>query len=332
MLNKLLIKNFDYQKSIETLLDIVNEKMDQKKKQVKTLNDILKTIPQDLKEINQKEKCSAYLALEVLHVSKQRKVYSNNIIRFDNIQLVPENLKFIDVENKPRFRQQCKKLTKTKNKTPTKRKDIRDLIINEIVDILPKQQLIQWDLIQEPANRILNYYTSDQEIIQVLEIYKAWLKQQSQIDKTFTQSEDEELIKLVSQCGNNQWAYIAKLIPTKTSTQLRERWFKNLDQSIKRKRWTLKEDLKLVILVDYFGVGQWNNLQKYFENRTEIQIRERWCNVLDPDLEIKDWSKEDDQKLLELQLIHGNAWSIISLELQRTDNECRRRFQQFQKQ
>jgi hypothetical protein len=68
---------------------------------------------------------------------------------------------------------------------------------------------------------------------------------------------------------------------------LRERWFKILNKDIRKARWVLKEDLKLMILVDYFSEGQWNKLGTYFTNRTEVQIRERWCNVLNPTLVVK---------------------------------------------
>lgn len=57
-----------------------------------------------------------------------------------------------------------------------------------------------------------------------------------------------------------------------------------------------------------------------------MQIRERWCNVLDPHLEVKPWTKEEEEQLKQLQDKHGNAWSVIGLKLRRTDNECRRRF------
>ena len=39
-------------------------------------------------------------------------------------------------------------------------------------------------------------------------------------------------------------------------------------------------------------------------NRTEVQLRERWCNVLMPSLERKEWDSDEDQKLFELHDEH----------------------------
>jgi hypothetical protein len=43
-------------------------------------------------------------------------------------------------------------------------------------------------------------------------------------------------------------------------------------------------------------------------------------------LEIRPWTTEEDLELINLYKKYGNAWSVVSLKLKRTDNECRRRF------
>jgi hypothetical protein len=41
---------------------------------------------------------------------------------------------------------------------------------------------------------------------------------------------------------------------------------------------------------------------------------------------VRPWTTEEDEELLKLHETYGNAWSVVSLKLKRTDNECRRRF------
>ncbi|CAD8170804.1 unnamed protein product [Paramecium pentaurelia] len=348
--SKLLQKNKEYQKSLLQYKQYLERKIAKKQQQIQQLDQILQTIPKQEEEINFKEKCSAYLTLEILHDSKQRKIFSYAVNDFEMLKQEnpPHYVKLIqDLKKKdlklkkldytsPRFRQQCKKKQKQHILTQAiqpKNTQIRELIIKEVVNCLPIEgNEIQWSLLPIHATQLLNIYTSDQNSIEAIEIYRVWLKRYHQLyNNQFTLQEDNKLVELVQMIGDNQWAYLAKLITTKTSIQLRERWFKFLNKNIKRQRWKILEDLKLIILVDYFGVGQWNKLHQFFKNRTEVQIRERWCNVLDPELEIRPWTEEEDQELLSLNQKYGNAWSVVSLKLKRTDNECRRRFQQIKK-
>ena len=45
---------------------------------------------------------------------------------------------------------------------------------------------------------------------------------------------------------------------------------------------------------------KWTAISKMVHNRTGIQCRERWINVLDPKLNKSSWTSEEDKKLLEL--------------------------------
>lgn len=41
--------------------------------------------------------------------------------------------------------------------------------------------------------------------------------------------------------------------------------------------------------------------------RTDVQCRERWCNVLDPSLDKGQWTPEEDARLLELAVSNTGA-------------------------
>jgi hypothetical protein len=54
---------------------------------------------------------------------------------------------------------------------------IRDQVIREVVNCLPIQgNQIDWALIPAHATQLLNIYTSDQNSIEPIEIYRCWLK------------------------------------------------------------------------------------------------------------------------------------------------------------
>lgn len=73
---KLLKKNGDYQDALRNFKTYLEAKIEKKRQQIHNLDEILATIPSVEQEVSFKEKCSAYLFLEVLHESKSRKIFN----------------------------------------------------------------------------------------------------------------------------------------------------------------------------------------------------------------------------------------------------------------
>lgn len=52
---------------------------------------------------------------------------------------------------------------------------------------------------------------------------------------------------------------------------------------------------------------------------------DRWLNCLDPSLNLKAWTEEEDAKLLTAITEHGYCWSKVATCVPpRTDSQCRR--------
>ena len=74
------------------------------------------------------------------------------------------------------------------------------------------------------------------------------------------------------------------------------------------------------------GAKNWVKVQQHVPGRTDVQCRERWVNILNPDLNQGEWSTEEDEKLKKLIEKHGlGKWSTVAAELYpRTDNQVKK--------
>lgn len=63
-------------------------------------------------------------------------------------------------------------------------------------------------------------------------------------------------------------------------------------RSFNRGRWLKEEDEKLRKLVDLYGDSNWNEISKFFQDRSDVQCQQRWDKVVNPDLVKGPWTKE----------------------------------------
>lgn len=112
----------------------------------------------------------------------------------------------------------------------------------------------------------------------------------------FTSDEDEKLMKIIrnilksdlistnSNSSSNSitnvddsinWMKVSRLMGNRTARQCKERYLHYLSPKINKNKWTSEEDSKLLSEVSRIG-KRWKILEKYFNDRTEIDIRNRF--------------------------------------------------------
>lgn len=98
--------------------------------------------------------------------------------------------------------------------------------------------------------------------------------------------------------GEKNWQQVAHILDNRTGQQCLHRWSKTLNPAIRRGRWRVDEDEALRNAVEVYGSGNWVKIQQHVLGRTDVQCRERWMNVLCPDVEQGPWSEEVGVSLL----------------------------------
>ena len=98
------------------------------------------------------------------------------------------------------------------------------------------------------------------------------------------------------------------------------------EQSTLRKRFTPNEDMLLKAMA-MRGVMSWDEIAKYLPGRTGRQCRVRYNNYLSKTVIPKNWTKEEDQIIIEKYRQFGPRWTVISSFLDaRSGNNVKNRW------
>ncbi|OAE29141.1 hypothetical protein AXG93_1390s1240 [Marchantia polymorpha subsp. ruderalis] len=87
--------------------------------------------------------------------------------------------------------------------------------------------------------------------------------------------EDQKMLELVGMLGTKRWAAVARCLPGRIGKQCRERWYNQLDPSIKRDPWTEVEDMRLFLAHKRFG-SKWSQICSILPGRSENGVKNRW--------------------------------------------------------
>lgn len=145
--------------------------------------------------------------------------------------------------------------------------------------------------------------------------------------------EDDMLRVLVQLHEGKRWKLVASYFaePPRTFTQCHNRWSKVLDPTMSKGPWTAQEDEELLRLLSLHPVGakiNWNRLCGPLRGRNGKQARERWFNHLNPSVDKRAFTLEEDATLLREYLRVGTKWTEISRALApgRTENRVKNHF------
>ncbi|TRY98554.1 hypothetical protein DNTS_005266, partial [Danionella cerebrum] len=114
--------------------------------------------------------------------------------------------------------------------------------------------------------------------------------------------------------------------PLKSETDPEAEMDGDIEQS--RTKWSSDEDESLVALVEKHGRNKWEQVASSLPGRSAQDCRYRFTVTLDPELVKGAWTKEEDERLLQLVSLCGERkWSTIAKHLKgRRGKQCRERW------
>ncbi|RWS25877.1 myb protein-like isoform X4, partial [Leptotrombidium deliense] len=101
-----------------------------------------------------------------------------------------------------------------------------------------------------------------------------------------------------------------------------------MKKNVNRGRWTKEEDDRLKHYVSTYGETDWSKISSFFVDRSDLQCQQRWDKVVNPSLVKGPWTKEEDDKVIELVRKYGpKKWTLIAKHLKgRIGKQCRERW------
>lgn len=98
-----------------------------------------------------------------------------------------------------------------------------------------------------------------------------------------------------------------------------------LQPELKRTPFSKEEDA--IIVAGMEANKSWSDIATLLPGRIAEQVRERWINVLDPDLKKGPWTDEENEILFRAQAEMGNQWVKIARLLPgRSENAVKNRW------
>jgi hypothetical protein len=146
--------------------------------------------------------------------------------------------------------------------------------------------------------------------------------------------EDARLTDIMKKYKNpRDWNPIAKeLACGRSAKECHERWIRYLKPGVRKGQWTDHEDAIVVEMVSTSTeqpFTRWSDLAQRLPGRVGKQIRDRWVNHLNPNINHLPFSREDDLNLWEGHKQLGKRWVEISTKFftcSRSENHIKNRW------
>lgn len=150
----------------------------------------------------------------------------------------------------------------------------------------------------------------------------------------WTKEEDMRLTEIMKKYKNpRDWEPIAKeLNRDRSPKECHERWIRYLKPGVRKGQWTDQEDaivMEAVTSSKEQPFTRWSDLAQRLPGRVGKQIRDRWVNHLNPNINHLPFSKEDDLLLWEGHQKVGKRWVEIATKFfkgSRSENHIKNRW------
>jgi hypothetical protein len=150
----------------------------------------------------------------------------------------------------------------------------------------------------------------------------------------WTKEEDSRLTDILKKYKNpRDWSPIAKeLNRGRSAKECHERWIRYLKPGVRKGQWTDHEDAIVIEAVTTSSdqpFTRWSDLANRLPGRVGKQIRDRWVNHLNPNINHLPFSKDDDLLLWEAHLKLGKRWVEIATKYfksSRSENHIKNRW------
>jgi hypothetical protein len=145
----------------------------------------------------------------------------------------------------------------------------------------------------------------------------------------WTPEENAMLTDAVQKHGKD-WVAVAALVPGRNNVECKQRWMDSMHFGINRTigKWTPEEDATLIDAINKHAYN-WVAVAALVPGRTNIQCRQRWVSILEPNTNRKmgKWTAAEDAKLIDAVKKHENNWVAVAyLVPKRTSFQCHERW------
>ena len=143
--------------------------------------------------------------------------------------------------------------------------------------------------------------------------------------KKWTKEEDNQILNLVKENNGKNWKAISTHFHNKNPLQCFSR-YKRIRPELNKGTWKKEEDSLILHLINIYG-NSWSKISKIIKTRNGKQIRDRYNNVLNPNINKNKFTDEEDDLILSLYEKFGTKWSkFISYFKNRTSDMIKNRF------
>ena len=150
----------------------------------------------------------------------------------------------------------------------------------------------------------------------------------------WTKEDDSKLVEVMKKYKNpRDWEPVSREHARgKTAKECHDRWVRYLKPGVRKGQWTDQED---AIVVDAVSTSaeqpftRWSDLASKLPGRVGKQIRDRWVNHLNPNINHMPFSREDDLLLWNGNKEFGKRWVEISTKRfnsSRSENHIKNRW------